>query len=226
MKKLETLARKNLSEIAAESIKEYIFENALKAGDKLPTEVELMEILGVSRSTVREAIKQIQMFGVLDVKPGQGAVIREFDHDIIFSQMSWGVHLQANESSFRELIDARIAIEMGILPLIVANIDEEDLRDLEEEHAAMEATTDLANHRRHDAVFHQILLKSTKNGPIIHMGSILMDLFRKKIELYPSMLPVAKLKVTADEHQQIIDACRESDVDKLREVLQIHLARD
>ena len=77
MARMNALDRKNLSEIAAESIKEYIFENDLKAGDKLPTEVELMEILGVSRSTIREAIKQIQMFGVLDVKPGQGAVIKE-----------------------------------------------------------------------------------------------------------------------------------------------------
>ena len=81
MASMNSLEKKNLSQIAAESIKEYIFENDLKAGDKLPTEVELMKTLGVSRSTIREAIKQIQMFGVLDVKPGQGAVIKEFDHD-------------------------------------------------------------------------------------------------------------------------------------------------
>ena len=226
MAKMNSLEKKNLSEIAAESIKEFIFENNLKAGDKLPTEVELMKILGVSRSTIREAIKQIQMFGVLDVKPGQGAVIKEYDHDVIFSHMSWGIHINVSDASFRELISARNVIETGILPLVIENIDEDDIADLEEHNQKMKKTQSMKKHRQLDAMFHQILLRSTKNRPIIHMGSILFDLFRKKIDLYPEILPEDKLTLTNEEHRQIVEACKKGDLEALKEVTGRHLGRD
>jgi GntR family transcriptional regulator, transcriptional repressor for pyruvate dehydrogenase complex len=224
--KIDTIKRKNLSQVAAESIKEYIFENRLKAGDKLPTEVELTQTLGVSRSTVREAIKQIQMLGVLDVKPGQGAVIKEYDHDIIFQQMSWGVHINVSDASFRELIEARKVLELGVLPLVVQNNTEEHIAELEATVAKMEKSEDLRRHRQLDAVFHQTLLKSTGNRPIIHMGSIILDLFRKKIELYPDILPPDKIVLTNQEHRRIVDACRRRDLGALEAVARAHLGRD
>jgi GntR family transcriptional regulator, transcriptional repressor for pyruvate dehydrogenase complex len=224
--KMDSIERKNLSQVAAESIKEYIFENGLKAGDKLPTEVELTKRLGVSRSTVREAIKQIQMFGILDVKPGQGAVIKEYDHDVIFRQMSWGVHINVSDASFRELIEARKVLELGVLPLVIQNTDDSYIQELDETVTKMEKTEDLRRHRQLDAQFHQTLLKSTKNRPIIHMGSILLDLFRKKIELYPDILPPEKIVLTNDEHRRIVDACRRRDLPGLESVARVHLGRD
>lgn len=226
MRKLHTLPRRNLSEIAADSIREYIFENALTAGDRLPTEAELMRILGVSRSTVREAIKQVQMGGILEVKPGQGATITELDQEALLRNMSWGVHLSAGGSSLRELADARKAVELGILPLVVANIDEKDLRELRVLHERMASTKNLARHRQLDASFHQLLLRSTRNRPVIHMGSILLDLFRKKAEIYPDSMPDEDLNLTNQEHGEIVEACETRNLARLRDVMGLHLSRD
>lgn len=68
-------------------LRNYIVQNNLKPGDKLPTEMEMCERLGVSRNVLREAIKSLEITGVVHSTPGVGIVIQEFSTDYLFNSL-------------------------------------------------------------------------------------------------------------------------------------------
>ena len=70
-----------LSEAIRDYIKDYIIENKLKAGDSLPPETQLVETLGVGRSSVREAVKALQSLGIVEIRRGNGLYVRETNFD-------------------------------------------------------------------------------------------------------------------------------------------------
>ena len=76
-------AAKSLVEQVMDKIMEHVAEHKLQPGDKIPTEKELVELFGVSRSTVREAICQLQNLGVLSVRQGKGSFLRRLTADTV-----------------------------------------------------------------------------------------------------------------------------------------------
>ena len=78
MSEATTEKRTIKSEMVAERIREYIIENGLKPGDKLPTEGELTELYGVSRVSVREATKALSFLGIIEAAPRRGLTVGNF----------------------------------------------------------------------------------------------------------------------------------------------------
>ena len=68
-----------------DALREYIIKNNLKPGDKMPTEAEMTEALGVSRNVLREGIKTLEIIGVLSSKPGVGMIINSFNSNFLSS---------------------------------------------------------------------------------------------------------------------------------------------
>ena len=81
VQKLQNLKSQKLYIRVYDEIRNYIYKNNLKAGDKLPTEMEMCEMLGVSRNVLREAIKSLEITGIVSSKPGVGIIIRDFNVD-------------------------------------------------------------------------------------------------------------------------------------------------
>jgi GntR family transcriptional regulator, transcriptional repressor for pyruvate dehydrogenase complex len=94
-------------------IEAYIRENGLKAGDRLPTDRELAAMLGVSRPTVRMALKALESLGRLESRVGSGTYVRETSHQLAAAELVRGLPL--DESFLRQLQTARNAIELQIL---------------------------------------------------------------------------------------------------------------
>jgi GntR family transcriptional repressor for pyruvate dehydrogenase complex len=74
--KLTSIKRKRLSEVAIEQIRESIISNKIKPGDKLPSESEMVAQLGVSRVSVREAIRILEISGIVEVRHGRGVFVK------------------------------------------------------------------------------------------------------------------------------------------------------
>lgn len=119
---MREIKRETIAEQIAERLKEYILERGLKPGDRLPTETELMKIFGVSRSSVREAIKALQLSGLIEVKPRRGAVVGNFDLKPIFDNLTYSLSLVTDVEIFLELLEARKALEIACLPIIVEKL--------------------------------------------------------------------------------------------------------
>ncbi len=97
---LRNIKSKKLYLRVYDEIREYILQNKLQPGDKLPTEMEMCHQLGVSRNVLREAIKSLEITGIVTSKPGVGIIIRECNMDYIMS--SFISNLSVNNDSHME----------------------------------------------------------------------------------------------------------------------------
>lgn len=127
---MKTIKRLSLSEQVVRSIVRYVQENNLQPGDQLPTENEFAESFGVSRTSVREAIKALGINGMLKSVPGRGTFLQP---------QAATLHLEDNgllqmeaKTSITELMEVRAPLEVKATELAVERCSEEDILVLEE----------------------------------------------------------------------------------------------
>lgn len=118
-----------LSEAVRKYIKRYILNNSLTPGDLLPTEAQLAEDLGVGRSSVREAMKSLQSLGIVEVRRGEGFVVREWNLDPVLETLSYGIRF--NKAAFAELLQIRIWLESATVAEVVRRITPQDIDELD-----------------------------------------------------------------------------------------------
>lgn len=111
-------------------ITDALISGELKPGDKIPTEVEFSENLGVSRNAVREALKVLVAFGVLEIRRSEGTFVVEEYNDKLLNPLLYGLIL--SEHSMEELLEVKIAIANSVLYLAILNTTDEEVRQLRE----------------------------------------------------------------------------------------------
>ena len=156
-----------LSDQVANKIKQDIFQNKHKAGEKIPAEPELMKLYSVGRSTVREAIKTLAMTGVLKVQQGSGTfVCSNLQNETIDQKL-----LRAD---FDEINAVRRLLEAEIVRLATQNHTEMDLKMIEEclENRRQAINSDLAEACVDaDIAFHMAIARASSN-------EVLADLYQ------------------------------------------------
>ncbi len=124
------LPKGSISEIIMQRITDALIDGELKPGDKIPTEMEFSENLGVSRNAVREAIKMLVAFGVLEIRRSEGTfVVKDYNNKML-DPLVYGLIL--SEHSMEELLVFKIGIACTILYLAMANASDEELARLRE----------------------------------------------------------------------------------------------
>ena len=157
-----------LSEAVRNYIKQYILDNKLEPGDLLPPESQLAEDLGVGRSSVREAMKWLQSLGIVEVRRGEGFVVREWNLDPVLETLSYGIRF--NKSAFAELLQIRLWLESATVSDVVHQISPQDIDELDaimQEWSArfdtQKAWADL------DERFHDVLYRTLDNTTFINL---------------------------------------------------------
>jgi len=154
-----------------ENVKEWIIdqliEGHLKPGSKLPTEAELCANFGASRNSVREAIKQLEAYGVVYIKRAEGTFVTEGYAPKMLSPVLFSLILQ--NYRWEDFVELRRAIEIGTLYVLVGKkLEEEGLAELKEALNTLEATLkeeplDVQKITDADCVFHNVIIKLTAN---------------------------------------------------------------
>lgn len=129
-KLFEELPKGSISEIIVQRITDALISGELKPGDKIPTEVEFSEKLGVSRNAVREAVKVLVAFGVLEIRRSEGTFVVEEYNDKLLNPLVYGMIL--SEHSMEELLELKISIANSMLYLAILNASDEEVRKLRE----------------------------------------------------------------------------------------------
>src|SRR5699024_11736753 len=108
----------SLKQQVIQAVKQYIVDEEVKAGDKLPTERKLAEMFGVSRSVIREAMSYLENTGVIRVRQGQGAFLNESNIDKLLDNFFflW----QVNKGDIREILGLRLIFESSAIDELVA----------------------------------------------------------------------------------------------------------
>ncbi|AOR22505.1 FadR/GntR family transcriptional regulator [Clostridium taeniosporum] len=161
-----------------EQIKLKIKSGELKKGDKLPSEREMSESLCVSRTSVREAIKALEVIGLIESRQGAGNFIKTNFDNSLFEPLS--VMFMLQESSLKEMYDLRKTLELECGRLASKNIKDNELEHLSAILDRMYQSETEEESLELDIKFHYVIVKSARNvllTNILEVISQLMDEF-------------------------------------------------
>lgn len=215
----QTLERRNLSDQVAERIKEYIIENELKPGDRLPTEHELAERFGVSRISIREATKALAFIGIIDAAPRRGLSVGRVNMHRVSEFLSF--HLAINDFPAEQLVETRIVIETGGLPHVANRIAEDTAvyERLSELNSRLTNETNLKELIALDLAFHRELLDASGMKPLVAFNDLLQIFFRR----FREGIEQAEWSKVHDSHQQILDSLRNNQLQTACDELRTHI---
>lgn len=215
--KMAPVRRVNLASQIMDRVKEYIVENDLRSGDRLPTEKELTERLGVSRNILREALKSLEAVGLIEIKVGDGMYVSDFDYSIVVNHISFA--LSRVQSEMEHVLQARLVIEVGSLELLMQNLTDEDISRLREVSNRSETAPSIEESAREDLRFHKELLAIAGNPVLSEFGSFLTGFFAEAQRLVGDD---AKYRA-ARGHRELISALEARDLVKAQEIMREHI---
>lgn len=191
---------------AVSSIRALIRSRALKVGDVLPTEMALAAMFGTGRNTIREAIRILKAYGIVESRPKMGTVITDRRWHAAMDLYSFGLDISAE--TFEDVQGFRRLIEINLADAIFARIDPaaiSELRRVNEElrHADVNTATEL------DFVFHATLIETAGNRTLIDVYGIIRPVVMRLMELGKSVR--VALDGTYLEHADIIAAIEARD---------------
>lgn len=218
-KKIEKTER--LSHEVADHIVMLIQEGQLKSGDQLPSEQELTQLFGLSRPTIREAIRSLVSRNVLNVVHGRGTFVA--DNPGISSD-PLGLDFLSKDTLYESLIEARLAIEPGVARLAAEKAEKDDLVRIETHLLDMEHT--VHEHKVSMSIeleFHRSIAAASKNDLIMRIIPIIMDSI---IRTYRDAQRTSQDHAVAlEEHRAVFDAIDRRDPAAAEEAMRTHLQR-
>ena len=217
---IEPIRRVKLYEEVAARIRDLIAAGELKPGEALPSERKLAEQFRVGRAVIREAIRQLEVTGLVESRHGGGNYVREItvEHLVapIASVLNGMGHLR------EELMDARLFFEPQIARAAAARATSEDLRLLEdvirrqEEHAANGQSG-----AEEDAEFHDLLARATHNTVVERVMEVIDNLLEdSQARLFRS---VQRSRISLEGNRRILEAVRTHDQDAAQKAMVEHL---
>ena len=205
-----------LTEAVRNYVKQYILDHHLSPGDSLPPETRLAQELGVGRSSVREAIKALQSLGIVEVRPGDGLYVREYNFDPVLETVTYGSRFDT--STLLDLAQIRTWLEMEIIEEAVRQARPEHVAQLEAviqawQEAVETGTTDLEILADMDRDFHRALYVSLGNSSLMKLLEVFWIVFLNLISEYID--PAGDLA----QHEAILDAVKAGDPAAVRQAL-------
>lgn len=207
---------------AISRIKGMIISGELGPGERLPPEKELSERLGLSRNSMREAIKALEVIRVLDVRQGDGTYVTSLEPRLLVEAISFVVDLHT-DSSIIELFAVRRICEGAAASMAAGLIQPDQIEALRDQLARTRSTDSVEALVAHDLEFHSQIVAASGNG---YLAALLESLSSATVRarIWRGLTQTNAVTQTLAEHQAILDALEAHD-SKLAEALSVaHIA--
>jgi GntR family transcriptional repressor for pyruvate dehydrogenase complex len=219
----ETVSRApSLGQHVTQQIESAIIEGSLRPGDKLPTEREMGEKFGVSRTVIREAVRGLVARNLVTVQPGAGTIVVEPSSQSMSESLAFILAVGRKRLDFRELMEVRRFLEIETCGLAAERRTDEELVALAE---ILQRMTDNLNNAQQfvidDIAFHEALARCTHNRLFMVLFNTIMDIMRdlsRTLGRQPSIRERA-LK----HHRAIYDQITAGNRAGAREAMRAHL---
>ncbi len=219
------VASGRISELIADQIRGLVREGQLRPGDRLPSERDLCQQFGVSRVTVRDALRLLEGAGMIDTKVGArgGAFVKMPTSAKIGEGITDMLSMAALHAD--EVTEARLVLEMGLVPLVCERATQQDLEDLYGICDRAEAAL-LAGHHdvQFSTEFHIRFAVAAHNRPLSFLVESLQVPLRHSLEEAQAVAPRMGRPGVA-EHRALVDAVAAHDVEAARSIMSRHLGR-
>ena len=211
----------NVAEQAINKIYELVKEKNLKVGDTLPPERELVKILEISRSSLREAIRALEMIGVINVTQGRGMVIESSKiSNSIIKPLAFSIIL--NKNTFLELFEARKLIEVECAGLAAERITTPELKKVKEIYNLLiKHQHNREKSIKYEIKLHEEITEIAKNNIL---GDILSSIKKLLRESRDTTVPSQGVTLkTINFHEKLIQVFEAKDASKARKLMFEHL---
>jgi len=222
---MDTLTRPKLSDMVYETLANYILDQGLQPGDKLPSEQELTTTLGIGRSTLREGIRQLEAIGLLTSRQGYGVTINEITMDKVF-QVGRPINLvdflKLNKQEILDLMDFRLLVEVEACRLAADRISEEQLVSLETYLNEMETRKNRSSSFiTYDMKFHMEIAQASGSCVYPSVFKFIEGVFRKQQAVVAS-LPGAMGRAL-EYHKRLVGTLKARDGEQAALTMRKHL---
>lgn len=208
----------------ANQIRDHIEKGALKVGNRLPSERELAEKFQTSRATVREALRALEIIGVIESHVGQGTFVKNAN----FSSMDGLFAEISKQTSPSEVFEVRMAFEPYLAHLAALRATQEDLQQLKQNMDQLNQAIEDADIRQFeqlDGQFHYMIAVSSKNSFLLYIMNIVNNVRSEKLwgTLKEKSLNPERMKTYSAQHFEIYQAISERDARRAEIVALEHL---
>lgn len=222
---MKEIQRISITDAIVDSIRDMIESGEYAIGDRLPTEARLCELMNVSRSSLREAIRVLQALGYVQIQPGRGTFVTQ--NRISIDNEKWFSSDSVNFTSFMEV---RMALELLAVRLAAEHCRPGELDELKEIHASFveaDKEKDCVRLIMLDELFHSKIMAISKNSLLVSINAQLLEAFR--VFRSSSFANEEFYHNAVEPHGRIVDSFAAKDPDRAVQEMKQHLeitARD
>ena len=216
----ETVRKVRRYEQVAEQIRRLISTGQLKPGDLLPPERELAVKLGVGRSSIRDAVRTLEVMGILDPRQGHGTVVRDLSTDALVVPLA--SVLTRKREMVSELLEVRRMLEPALAGAAARKASPEEIAEMSrilERHEAKLRRGEQAVDE--DSEFHNALALAARNSVVLRVLDVLMDLLKESRSR--SLQVKGRPKRSFDGHRRILRAIQRRDAKAAEAAVRKHL---
>lgn len=215
----ETVRRNKVYEEVARQIERLILKK-LQPGDKLPSERELAETLGVSRSSIRDAIRSLELMGMVEPRQGAGTIVREVSAESLVNPLANAI--KRKEEMVGELIDFRKMLEPPLAARAATHASPDEISEMEEilvrqEEKLRQGDSAIAE----DSEFHYAIALASGNSVVLKVLDTLMDLLRDTRER--NLQVEGRPPKSLAGHRRILAAIKKHDAEAAKDAMRRHI---
>lgn len=212
------MAGSSLAEQSASRIAEMILEEKrFQEGDKLPNEMELAELLSISRVTLREAIRILCTRGLVEIRRGRGTYVTSVEAGIASSDMAG---LSTVESNTREMMEVRLMVEPSIAYYAALRGTDEEIQQIDEYRIKVEdAITAGKNRTSAEQDFHNALAAATHNQFAMQLVQVINKSIYLEVKYHDTDLAMYSIP----DHREIVNFIRLHDADGAEAAMRMHI---
>jgi len=201
-------------------IHQIIQEQNLRPGDKLPSERELSEKLGAGRSSVREALRALELLGLIETRRGEGTFLKHYRHNRLIDIL--GFFILRDAKTKKDLIEMRRMLELDAVRLACRRATDKHFEEMERILAIAEERVERGEvPTEEDYQFHRVICRSSRNSILHRIWTPLVE-YSNSVRI-ESLSREGRARTAVMEHRQIMEAIREGNVNVAVERMRHHL---
>ncbi len=214
---------KKVYEHVIEQIQNMVMTGVLQKGDKLPSERDLVEQLGVSRASIREAIRALEMIGLIESRQGEGNFIGGDINSSFFEPLS--VMFMLNDGKSEDVLELRRVIEVEAAALAAGHITEEGKVELNRLMLELKEAKNEDESAKVDKALHYTIAKISGNYLILILLNTISSLMESFIRDARGMIlrEESQREMLIEQHQKICDSIIQENPNAAVKAMREHL---
>lgn len=194
----------------------------LRRGDQIPTDRELAARMGVGRTSIREALKVLDILGMIDIRPGQGTFVTGQENEFFMIPISWSLFMNAGQIG--QILEVRDTLEEKGASLAALHRDPQGVQELTAVVGEMESAcreNDFSRYSDADMRFHTAIARLSENDILLALNQTIANLIRQISGT--GITNQEQMQASLAEHQRICGCIAAGDQEQAREAMHEHL---